>query len=90
MSAAEKPRYRVKARRLGVVPLTQGAHPTVMQAYDDFRAHMEREGAMAVGLVAVSARGAVMTQFNSQGQIHALAGGTMNLLYRIQHEGMDW
>jgi hypothetical protein len=73
-----------------VVTLNQAAAVSSLRALDEFRGHMEREGAVAVGLVAVNRRGGVLTQFSFDTNVHALAGGTMNLLRRIQTEGMDW
>lgn len=90
-SVAEKPRYRVKARRLGaVVQFDAGPSKLVMEAYEEFRPLLVEHSAQAIGIVSVGVDGTITTHFAHNRAIHALAGGTMNLLYRLQHEGMDW
>lgn len=87
MSAVEKPRYRVKARRLGVViEMRPTADGEVLEALDEFRGHAERAGAKAIGLAAVAADGSVMTRSYRGRSYWPLIGAIDRLAYRMHRE----
>lgn len=87
MSAAEKPRYRVKARRLGaVVQMSLRPDPDVMDAIHDFATHVEREGAVAIAMVAVCRDGAVATRYERGCHFYSLLGGVDRLRRRMNQE----
>lgn len=89
-----KPRFRVKARR-AVEPVLlrqDGMDPIVAETLREMTKIGEREGAQGVAIAFINRGGYVSTAWNTGpgGSVHALAGGVMNLLYRLQHEGMEW
>lgn len=87
MSAAEKPRYRVKARRLGaVVELKPSADADALAAIDEFRGHAERMGVQAVGLVLVASDGSAATRYWHGQRYWQLCGALNRLAYRMHRE----
>lgn len=85
--SAEKPRYRVKARRLGeVVQMGAAPNPYTMAAIREFAEHIERENATAVAMVAIGRDGSCMTRYDHNWNFYALLGGVDRLRQRMHQE----
>lgn len=87
----EKPRYRVRAGRVGCVVVLRAQTAEPLEALELMAGVVRSEGSRAIAICTVNRDGSVSTywRYHQNANIHELAGAIARLAFRFQQESME-